>query len=138
MTKTLLRKVLFTTSLFLVTLVPMEVAVRFWGYSEHHIYDPIYMPFAQTKDIPYIHKPNLVNVRACGMAIINTDSLGLRARVRSSYLWQTAEQLRSAMRQNIEVMLRRSDENAFSCRKKDVIDSRPGFLFRISICLFVP
>jgi hypothetical protein len=65
---------IFTTSLFLVTLVLMEVAVRFWGYSEHHIYDPIYMPFAQTKDIPYIHKPNLVNVRARGMAIINTDS----------------------------------------------------------------
>jgi len=58
----------------------MEVAVRLWGYSEHHIYDPIYMPFAQTKDIPYIHKPNLVNVRARGMAIINTDSLGLRAK----------------------------------------------------------
>ena len=75
-----LRKVLFTLYLFLVILLLTEVGVRFFGYSERHIYDPIYMTFDDTKDIPYIHKPNLVNARARGLALINTDCLGLRAK----------------------------------------------------------
>lgn len=79
MRKRLLRKVLFTTYLLVVTLVVMEVGVRLWGYSEGHIYDPIYMPFDQTKEVAYVHKPNLAQARARGLAMIKTDSLGLRA-----------------------------------------------------------
>jgi hypothetical protein len=79
MRKRLLRKCLFITILLVFTLVVMEVGVRLWGYSERHIYDPIYMPFDQTKEIAYVHKPNLVNARARGLASIHTDSLGLRA-----------------------------------------------------------
>jgi len=75
-TKTLL---FLATQLFVV-LVGLELAVRLWGYSEHHIYDPIYQPFVGTAEIAYIHKPNLVNVRARGLAIINTDVLGLRSK----------------------------------------------------------
>jgi lysophospholipase L1-like esterase len=62
-----------------VTLVSLEVAVRIWGYSEHHISDPIYMSFARSPEIPYVHKPNLAHARAHGLAIVNTDSLGLRS-----------------------------------------------------------
>ncbi|MGH7217779.1 MAG: SGNH/GDSL hydrolase family protein [Nitrospiraceae bacterium] len=65
----------------LITLVALEAAVRIWGYSEPHIYDPIYTSFDRTKDIPYIHKPNLMEARARGLAVINTDSLGLRAKI---------------------------------------------------------
>lgn len=50
------------------------------GYSERDIYDPIYTSFEPSQDIPYIHKPNLVNARARGLAVINTDSLGLRSK----------------------------------------------------------
>jgi hypothetical protein len=54
--------------------------VRLWGYSEHHICEPIYMPFRQTPLIPYVHQPNLSQARARGLSIINTDSLGLRSK----------------------------------------------------------
>jgi hypothetical protein len=54
--------------------------VRLWGYSEHHLCDPIYQPYNASQEIPYVHKPNLSNARARGLAIINTDSLGLRAK----------------------------------------------------------
>jgi hypothetical protein len=74
-----LRKMAFGIYLVGVTLVALEVAVRIWGYSEHHISDPIYMPFEPSPEIPYVHKPNLAHARAHGLAIINTDSLGLRS-----------------------------------------------------------
>jgi lysophospholipase L1-like esterase len=63
----------------LIILVCLEALVRVWGYSEMYLYDPIYMPFAQSKEIPYVLKPNLVNVRAHGNIHINTDALGLRS-----------------------------------------------------------
>jgi len=50
-----------------------------WGISQPSIYDPIYTTFDRSEDIPYVHKPNLTQARARGLAIINTDSLGLRA-----------------------------------------------------------
>jgi hypothetical protein len=34
----------------------------------------------RTADIPYVHKPSLTQARARGPAVINTDSLGLRAK----------------------------------------------------------
>ena len=74
----LLRNTALVGYVLLATCVLLELAVRFWGYSERHIYDPIYTPGDQA-DIPYIHKANLVNARPRGMAVINTDSLGLRA-----------------------------------------------------------
>jgi lysophospholipase L1-like esterase len=64
----------------LVTLVLLEGAIRMWGYAEGHLYDPIYRPFDRSQDIPYIHKPNLLHAKARGLALIDTDSLGLRAK----------------------------------------------------------
>jgi hypothetical protein len=73
------RKLLYPFYLLLTTLILLEVAVRIWGYSAHYVYDPIYAPFPASDEIPFVHKPNLVNGRARGQAIINTDSLGLRS-----------------------------------------------------------
>ena len=64
--------------ILLITVVTLEALVRVWGYSRGHLYDPIYEPF-KNQEIPYVHKPNLVQAQARGLAIINTDSLGLRA-----------------------------------------------------------
>jgi len=75
------RKLLGAGSVLLITLIMLEVAVRIWGYAQPHIYDPIYRPYDRTEDIPYIHKPNLAQARARGLAVINTDSLGLRAKI---------------------------------------------------------
>jgi hypothetical protein len=80
-TRKLLRKLLVAACVLLITLVALEVVVRIWGYSQRHIYDPIYMSFDRTGDIPYIHKPNLTQASARGLAVINTDSLGLRAKI---------------------------------------------------------
>lgn len=81
MTRSLLRKLLGAGSILLVTLILLEVTVRIWGYAQRHIYDPIYRPYDRTIDIPYIHKANLTEARARGLAVINTDSLGLQAKV---------------------------------------------------------
>ena len=81
MTREPLRKLLGAACILLITLIALEVAVRTWGYSYRHIYDPIYTTFDRTEDIPYIHKPNLAGARARGLAVINTDSLGLRAKI---------------------------------------------------------
>jgi lysophospholipase L1-like esterase len=81
MTRAGFRKLPVAMSIVLITLVALEVTVRIWGYAERHIYDPIYMPFDRTGDIPYVHKPNLTEARARGLAVINTDSLGLRAKM---------------------------------------------------------
>ena len=64
----------------LLAVLGLEGAVRIWGYAEHNIYDPIYTSFDGTPDIPYVHKPNLKAARARGLSVINTDSLGLRAK----------------------------------------------------------
>ena len=79
MPKRLKRALLYAGYLLLVTVLLLEIGVRLWGYSERHIYDPIYTSFEPSEDIPYIHKPNLTQARARGLAIINTDSLGLRS-----------------------------------------------------------
>lgn len=75
----LLKKLALLLYLPVVTLVLLEATVRLWGYSEHYLYDPIYMPFRESSDLPYVHKPNLENARARGFSVISTDSLGLRA-----------------------------------------------------------
>jgi len=76
----LLQTFFATVGVLLVTLVLLEGAIRMWGYAQRHLYDPIYRPFDRSQDIPYIHKPNLLHAKARGLAIINTDSLGLRAK----------------------------------------------------------
>jgi len=63
----------------LVILICLEALVRVWGYSEMYLYDPIYMPYAQSQEIPFVLKPNLANVRAHGNIRINTDEMGLRS-----------------------------------------------------------
>jgi hypothetical protein len=80
MIRRLPRKLLFLLYISIVTFTLLEACVRLWGYSERHICDPIYMPFNNSQDIPYVHKPNLSNARARGLAIINTDSMGLRSK----------------------------------------------------------
>ncbi|WP_342347352.1 SGNH/GDSL hydrolase family protein [uncultured Nitrospira sp.] len=80
MPKRLKRALLYAGYLLLVTLPLLEIGVRIWGYSEHHIHDPIYTSFESSEDIPYIHKPNLLQARSRGLAVINTDSLGLRSK----------------------------------------------------------
>ena len=42
-----------------IILILLEIGVRLWGYSEHYIYGPIYMPFPASNDIPYVYKPNM-------------------------------------------------------------------------------
>ena len=80
MIKKLLRMLLVAACVLLITLVVLEAAVRILGFSQPHIYDPIYTSFDRTGDIPYVHKPNLTQARARGLATINTDSLGLRTK----------------------------------------------------------
>ena len=93
-----MRKLLAAASVLLITMIALEVAVRIWGYSERHIYDPIYTSFDRTGDIPYIHKPNLTEARARGLAVINTDSLGLRAkRAGASYALKQSNEYRIAI-----------------------------------------
>jgi len=75
-----LRKFLVAVGVVLITLGAFEVVVRIWGYSQRHIYDPIYTAFDHSPDIPYIHKANLIQARARGLAVIDTDSLGLRTK----------------------------------------------------------
>lgn len=80
MWKRLKWSILYGGYLLLVTLLLLEIGVRVLGYSEHYIYDPIYRLFEQNDAIPYIHKPNLLQARARGLTVINTDSLGLRVK----------------------------------------------------------
>jgi hypothetical protein len=81
MIRRLPKRLVFAVYLSLSTLLLLEGGVRLSGYAEHHLCDPIYMPFAAApEEIPYVHKPNLSQVRARGLAVINTDSLGLRSK----------------------------------------------------------
>jgi lysophospholipase L1-like esterase len=75
----LIKALLYALYLSLIILVCLEVLVRLWGYAEMYLYDPIYMPFAKGKDIPFVIKPNLTNARAHGNIRINTDEFGLRS-----------------------------------------------------------
>jgi lysophospholipase L1-like esterase len=77
--KKLLTQLRLVAYVFVATLLLLEIGVRFSGYSEHHMSDPIYTSVSPSKDIPYVHKANLVSARARGLAVINTDSLGLRS-----------------------------------------------------------
>lgn len=81
MPKELKRTILYGGYLLLVTILLLEISVRIWGYSEHHIHDPIYTSFEPSENVSYIHKPNLMQARARGLVFINTDSLGLRSKV---------------------------------------------------------
>jgi lysophospholipase L1-like esterase len=69
--------VFYSLYLFFSTLILLEISVRLWGYSNRHIYDPIYMHYL-SPEIPYILKPNLRNAKAPTNTIINTDEMGLR------------------------------------------------------------
>lgn len=75
------RRLLASFGMSLLSLLALEGLVRWWGYAEHYIYDPIYMPYPASDDIAYVHTPNLESVRARGEIFIQTDSLGLRADV---------------------------------------------------------
>lgn len=77
--RTLIKKGILAAGILLATLVVLEIGVRFSGFAARHISDPIYMPFAGSADIPYIHKPNLRQARGRGLTVVDTDSLGLRS-----------------------------------------------------------
>lgn len=62
-----------------IMFLSLEIMVRIWGYAEIYFYDPIYLPFEKTDEIPFVLKPNLNNARAHGKIRINTDELGLRS-----------------------------------------------------------
>jgi hypothetical protein len=79
--RTLTRVCLFLIYMLLIILLFLEILVRVWGYSERYFYDPIYLPYSQCQEIPYVMKPNLHHVRAHGNIRINTDALGLRSPV---------------------------------------------------------
>ncbi|MFN2531105.1 MAG: SGNH/GDSL hydrolase family protein [Pyrinomonadaceae bacterium] len=74
------RKLILILFVVVATSLLLEVIVRISGYAERHICDPIYMPFSGSSEIPYVHKPGLINARARGLAVINTDELGLRVK----------------------------------------------------------
>ncbi|MDX1523730.1 MAG: SGNH/GDSL hydrolase family protein [Anaerolineae bacterium] len=76
---TIKRVVFFSIYNVIIILVLLEIAVHFWGYSQHYLSDPIYMSFEESDEIPYILQPNLDNARAPGIIWINTDELGLRS-----------------------------------------------------------
>ncbi len=80
MPKRFSRAVLYGGYLLFMTVPLLESGVRIWGYSDRHIYDPIYTSYEPSVEIPYIHKPNLVQAHARGMAVINTDNMGLRSK----------------------------------------------------------
>ncbi|MBN2120401.1 MAG: hypothetical protein JW734_05045 [Candidatus Omnitrophica bacterium] len=67
---------IFCIALFTVGI--LEIVLRAWGYAEHHLYDPIYMPYEGCNDVNYILKPNLRGARGNGNALVNTNELGLR------------------------------------------------------------
>jgi hypothetical protein len=77
--KRFLHGILYFFYIFLIVFVLLEVLVRIWGYSDMYLYDPIYMAFPASKDIPFVMKPDLKHARAHGNIWINTDSLGLRS-----------------------------------------------------------
>jgi hypothetical protein len=79
--RTLTRFGLLLIYMLLFILVFLEILVRVWGYSQRYFYDPIYLPYSQCQEIPYVMKPNLHHVRAHGNIRINTDALGLRSPV---------------------------------------------------------
>lgn len=78
-TRVLFKSVFYLIYLILVVLILSEILVRLSGYSERYLIDPIYRPFSQNSEIPYVLKPNLKNARAQGNIFINTDELGLRS-----------------------------------------------------------
>lgn len=72
------KKMCFIIYVGVLTFVLLEGLVRWWGYAEHYITDPIYMRLDEDSEIAYVHRPNLVNARARGGVVLNTDVLGLR------------------------------------------------------------
>jgi hypothetical protein len=95
--KGIIRSILYLAYLAIITLLITEVLIRLWGYSEIYLYDPIYMPFPENNEIPFILKPNLVNVRAHGNIRINTDALGLRSAIPGErYIKKNSDEYRIA------------------------------------------
>ena len=79
MRRRLIKTLLYMLFVLAVVVVGVEVGVRIWGYSEHYIYDPIYMAYDGAEDIPFVHKPDLRDVRGRGNARLDTDGRGLRS-----------------------------------------------------------
>ena len=77
--KKILKLIVSTLFIFLVTFALCEIALRMVGYATIYFYDPIYMPCPTTSQIPFVMKPDLQNARAHGNIRINTDHLGLRS-----------------------------------------------------------
>jgi hypothetical protein len=131
---TFFRKLLGAACVLLITLIALEIAVRIWGYSEPQIYDPIYTSFDRTTDIPYIHKSNLREARARGLAVINTDNLGLRTtRVGASYGVKPPNEYRIALVGDSVTFgegVPRT-EDTFAQVLEDMLNRQPGRFVRV-------
>ncbi|MCE5335467.1 MAG: hypothetical protein LLG06_12865, partial [Desulfobacteraceae bacterium] len=58
-------KILASAAVVVLTVLAVsEAMVRLVGYSSIYLYDPIYMPYESGKEIPFVMKPDLENVRA--------------------------------------------------------------------------
>jgi len=77
----MLKYLLYFCYITIVVFILLEVLVRYHGYAKMYLYDAIYMPFHDNKEIPFVLKPNLKDVRAQSNTPINTDDLGLRSLV---------------------------------------------------------
>ncbi|MGH9383080.1 MAG: SGNH/GDSL hydrolase family protein [Vicinamibacterales bacterium] len=80
MTGQLGRKTVAVLAGLFVALLTLEVALRVRGDYEREVYDAVYqVPSRCHDEIPYVLKANLANARGRGLALLSTDSLGLRS-----------------------------------------------------------
>lgn len=63
----------------LVTVLLMEGVTRLSGYSKRYLCDPVFAPFPEAAEIPYVLKPDLRHALAPTGTVFSTDSLGLRS-----------------------------------------------------------
>lgn len=76
MRRRVVRSALFSVSLLVVTGITLEIGVRLWGYSDRYIWEPVYMPFNGTDEIPLAlltlsqttNAPGFLWEFACGIA----------------------------------------------------------------------
>jgi len=83
--RSLFKSLSFLFYLILIVFILLEIMVRLLGYSKMYLYDPIYMPFSQNEEIPFVLKPNLKDARAQSNTCINTDELGLRSLIPAAH-----------------------------------------------------
>lgn len=79
MLKKTARIALYLFYFLIVCGILLEVGVRIWGYSAHHIYDPVFVSYPGNSNLSYLHKPNLRDVQGRGGSIFDTNAFGFRS-----------------------------------------------------------